>query len=135
MANGREGEGFFAIPHAAVYALIAANIIIFALVARQSGGEALSGELLFANGAMYAGALDRHEYWRLIAYGFLHANLLHLATNMLCLALWGAHLERRLDVPRAGCRVSRAIAAGSDVRRDVRRALQARVSSDGMRAV
>jgi membrane associated rhomboid family serine protease len=96
MSNGREGADFFAIPHAAVYVLIAANIIIFALSVRQSGGQAISGEVLFANGAMYAAALDRHEYWRLIAYGFLHANLLHLATNMLCLALWGAHLERRV---------------------------------------
>jgi rhomboid protease GluP len=96
MANGREGEPFFAIPHAAVYVLIAANIVIFALCVRQSGGEAIPGELLFANGAMYAAALDRQEYWRLVAYGFLHANLLHVATNMLCLALWGAHLERRV---------------------------------------
>src|ERR1041385_2472275 len=96
MANGGEGERFFAMPHAAVYVLIAVNIIIFALCVRQSGGAAISGEILFAHGAMYAGALDRHEYWRLLAYVFLHANLLHLATNMLCLALWGAHLERRV---------------------------------------
>lgn len=96
MANGRAGEGFFEIPHAAVYVLIAANIVVFALCARQSGGEAISGELLFRNGAMYSGALERREYWRLIAYGFLHANLLHLATNMLCLALWGGHLEKRV---------------------------------------
>jgi len=96
MASGHAGGRFFEIPHAAVYVLIAANIVIFALCVRQSGGDAISGELLFANGAMYAAALDRHEYWRLIAYGFLHANLLHLATNMLCLALWGAHLERRV---------------------------------------
>jgi rhomboid protease GluP len=96
MANGRAGGRFFEIPHAAVYVLIAANIVIFALIVRQSGGETISGEILFANGAMYAAALERGEYWRLIAYGFLHANLLHLATNMLCLALWGAHLERRV---------------------------------------
>src|SRR5262249_18841472 len=51
---------------------------------------------LFRNGAMYSLALQRHEYWRLVAYGFLHLNLFHLATNMLCLALWGAHLERRI---------------------------------------
>ena len=45
---------------------------------------------------MYSAAIERAEYWRLVAYGFLHANVLHLATNMLCLALWGAHLERRV---------------------------------------
>jgi len=95
MSNGREG-GFFASPHAAVYVLIAVNIVIFALCARESGGQALSGEILFRNGAMHTAAIERGEYWRLVTYGFLHANVLHLATNMLCLALWGAHLERRV---------------------------------------
>ncbi|MBV8697192.1 MAG: rhomboid family intramembrane serine protease, partial [Bradyrhizobium sp.] len=52
--------------------------------------------LLYRYGAMYAFALPRHEYWRLIAYGFLHSNLVHLLTNMLCLVLWGGQLERRL---------------------------------------
>jgi rhomboid protease GluP len=95
MANERDG-GFFAVPHAAVYVLIAANIVIFALCVRQSGGLAIPGELFFRNGAMYSAAIERGEYWRLVAYGFLHANVLHLATNMFCLALWGAHLERRV---------------------------------------
>jgi membrane associated rhomboid family serine protease len=95
MSNGREG-GFFAVPHAAVYVLIAANILVFALCVRQSGGQTIPGELFFRNGAMYSAAIERGEYWRLVAYGFLHANVLHLATNMLCLALWGGHLERRV---------------------------------------
>jgi rhomboid protease GluP len=95
MSNGREG-GFFAVPHAAVYGLIAANIVIFALCVRQSGGQTIPGEVFFRNGAMYSAAIERGEYWRLVAYGFLHANVLHLATNMFCLALWGAHLERRV---------------------------------------
>jgi membrane associated rhomboid family serine protease len=95
MSNGREG-GFFAVPHAAVYVLIAANIVIFALCVLQSGGQTIPGELFFRNGAMYSAAIERGEYWRLVAYGFLHANVLHLATNMLCLALWGPHLEQRV---------------------------------------
>jgi rhomboid protease GluP len=95
MSNGREG-GFFAVPHAAVYVLIAANIVVFALCVRLSGGQTIPGELFFRNGAMYSAAIERGEYWRLVAYGFLHANVLHLATNMLCLALWGAHLEQRV---------------------------------------
>ena len=96
MLSPREGQGFFENPHAAVYLLIAVNIAVFVLCARQSGGDAIPAELLFRNGAMYSAALERKEYWRLVAYGFLHANLLHLATNMLCLALWGGHLERRV---------------------------------------
>jgi rhomboid protease GluP len=45
---------------------------------------------------MYSLALQRHQYWRLLAYGFLHFNLVHLLSNMLCLVLWGGHLEKRL---------------------------------------
>ena len=52
--------------------------------------------MLLRNGAMYSFAIKRHEYWRLLAYGFLHANLLHIATNMLCLLFWGGHLEKRI---------------------------------------
>ncbi len=96
MANGREGGGLFESPHAAVYVLIAANAVIFALCALQAGGQAIPGELFFRNGAMYPAAIERGEYWRLVAYGFLHANVLHLATNMLCLVLWGGYLERRV---------------------------------------
>jgi len=95
MTNAQEG-GFFASPHAAVYLLIGANVVVFALCAWQSGGDAIPGELLFRYGAMYSAAIERQEYWRLVAYGFLHANVIHIATNMLCLGLWGGHLERRV---------------------------------------
>jgi rhomboid protease GluP len=96
MLSPREGEGFFENPHAVVYLLIAANVAMFVLCAYKSHGDVIPAELLFRNGAMYAAALERQEYWRLVAYGFLHANLLHLATNMLCLALWGGHLEKHV---------------------------------------
>jgi len=61
MANGRAGGHFFEIPHAAVYLLIAANILVYALCVRQSGAQTTPGELLFANGAMYTDALARQE--------------------------------------------------------------------------
>src|SRR5215831_6517456 len=93
---GIDSRRFIEVPHAAVYLLIAANIVVFALCLRQAGSEAIPGEILFRSGAMYTAAMERGEYWRLVAYGFLHANILHLATNMICLALWGGHLERRI---------------------------------------
>jgi len=96
MTSYRDGRGFFEIPHAAIYLLLTANIVVFGLCLAGSGTGAISGELLFRNGAMYSLAMARHEYWRLLAYGFLHANIIHLATNMLCLVLWGGHLEKRV---------------------------------------
>ena len=96
MASHRTGRGFFEIPHAAVYVLLTANIAIFGLCLKQSAGPAIPAEILYRDGAMYTLALQRHEYWRLVAYGFLHLNLVHLGSNMLCLALWGGHLEKRV---------------------------------------
>jgi membrane associated rhomboid family serine protease len=96
MSVYRSGRGFFEIPHTATFVLLTANVIIFGLCARYSDASAISGELLLRNGAMYSSALHRGEYWRLVTYGFLHANIVHLATNMLCLVLWGGHLEKRI---------------------------------------
>src|SRR5258708_5696054 len=96
MSSLRSGGSFFEIPHAMVFLLMTLNIGAYALCLNQSGTVAISPEVLFRNGAMYSSAIERREYWRLITYGFLHADLLHLATNMLCLVLWGGHLEKRI---------------------------------------
>jgi membrane associated rhomboid family serine protease len=96
MIGSRNRWRFFDIPNAAVYLLLIGNVVSFGLCLSRSGTAVISADVLFRAGAMYALAIDRHEYWRLLAYGFLHANPFHLATNMFCLVLWGAHLERRV---------------------------------------
>jgi membrane associated rhomboid family serine protease len=92
----RTNRSFFASPHAVVYQLITVNIFVYGLCLYQTGMAAIPPDVLLRGGAMYSFAIGRHEYWRLVAYGFLHANLFHLAANMFCLALWGGHLERRV---------------------------------------
>lgn len=94
--SGFQRRGFFESPHPATYFLLTANIVIFGLCVSQSGGMDISPALLFRNGAMYTQAIERHEYWRLVAAGFLHSGLLHLASNMFCLALWGGLVEKRV---------------------------------------
>ncbi len=96
MSGSRINRGFFESPHPATYFFLAANMVIFGLCANQAGTQQIPGALLFRNGAMYAQAIERQEYWRLVASGFLHANLVHVASNMLCLGLWGGHLEKRI---------------------------------------
>lgn len=87
----------FVTPHTAVTLLLAVDILIYGLTLQRSGGGSTpSGAVLFNMGAMYAGALGRHEYWRFLAYGFLHGGMLHIVTNMACLALWGGPLEQRV---------------------------------------
>ena len=83
-------------PHTAVTLLLAVNILVYAITLQRSGAGVPSGEVLFRSGAMYGGALQRHEYWRLVAYAFMHGNMLHLVTNMFCLVLWGGPLEKRV---------------------------------------
>jgi membrane associated rhomboid family serine protease len=92
----RTGRQLCAIPLAATYVLIAANIAVYALCTAWSGTAAIPGEVMFRAGAMDDQAIARHDYWRLLTSGFLHFNLVHLATNMLCLALWGGPLEKRV---------------------------------------
>jgi rhomboid protease GluP len=87
---------FFEVPHAAVYALMTVTVLASGFCFIQAAGPAAPAELLYRYGGMYSGAIARHEYWRLLAYGFLHVNFVHLTMNMLCLVLWGGHLERRV---------------------------------------
>lgn len=96
MPASRTSPGFFEIPHAAVYALMTVTVLASGFCFIEAGGASASAELLYHSGGMYATAIARHEYWRLLAYGFLHVNFVHLTMNMLCLVLWGGHLERRV---------------------------------------
>jgi len=96
MAIYQDRRWLFERPQAATFLLITANIFVFGLCLRHSNATAIWPDVLFLNGAMYSHAIERHEYWRLIAHAFLHANLIHLATNMFCLALWGGLLEKRV---------------------------------------
>ena len=80
--------GAFEFPHTATALLLAVNILVYALTLQRSGMPAPTSDVLFRSGAIYSGALARHEYWRLVAYAFLHSSMLHLLTNMACLVWW-----------------------------------------------
>jgi membrane associated rhomboid family serine protease len=96
MSRHRGVPQFFEIPHAMVFVLLTLNVLAYGLCLAQSGSVRAPAEILFRYGAMYSLAVERHEYWRLVGYGFLHADILHLTMNMACLVLWGAHLEKRV---------------------------------------
>ncbi|MFG1370562.1 rhomboid family intramembrane serine protease [Xanthobacter oligotrophicus] len=96
MKRSWQGQGFFEQPHAFTYLLIAANILVFALVLSLNGGIVPSPLGFWKAGGLDPEATARGEYWRLVTYAFLHGGVLHLAANMLCLALWGGHLEKRM---------------------------------------
>jgi rhomboid protease GluP len=87
---------FFTAPSGVVFLLLAANIAIYVWLIHGTGTLTASPENLVRHGAMGSFPLPLREYWRLVAYGFLHADLLHLASNMACLLLWGPYLEKRV---------------------------------------
>lgn len=89
-------QSVFDAPGLIGWLIILANTAVFAFCANAAGTTTIPADMLLRIGAMYAGAIERHEYWRLVAYGFLHADLLHLTSNMICLVLWGGLLEKRI---------------------------------------
>ncbi len=88
--------GAFELPHTATALLLAVNLLVYALTLQGSGLSSPSPNMLLRSGAIYSGALARHEYWRFVAYAFLHASPLHILTNMACLVWWGGPLEKRI---------------------------------------
>ncbi len=58
------------------------------------GNGTAAGAALAESGARYTPAIfERNELWRLLTYGFLHADLNHVAMNLLFLAYIGLALE------------------------------------------
>jgi membrane associated rhomboid family serine protease len=94
---GQRGkQTFFASPHAVTYILILLNSAVFGVCLLGNSLARIDSGTLFHYGALYHGALSRQEYWRLVAYAFLHANVLHFGLNMLCIGAWCGLLEHRL---------------------------------------
>ena len=69
--------------------LIAANFVIYLITASQGGGINSPGGSLFAKWALYGPLVGNGDWWRLITAAFLHANILHIATNMYVLWIIG----------------------------------------------
>jgi rhomboid protease GluP len=78
----------------ATYALIAANLAMFALTLRLGGSDDL--ETLYHLGALVPEVVLAGEWWRLLAAMFLHAGWLHLIANMMGLFLFGSLVEGSL---------------------------------------
>ncbi|MFC7342522.1 rhomboid family intramembrane serine protease [Saccharopolyspora griseoalba] len=76
-----------------VPALIAVNVVIFAITALQAGSMRNYGSALFADFAMLPITVAAGQWWRLLSSGFLHIGLVHLAMNMIALWVIGRDLE------------------------------------------
>ena len=81
-------------------ALIAINVAIYLVTAVQGNGINSPGGSLFGKMFLFGPYVDRGDWWRLITAAFLHANLIHIAFNMLALWWIGAPVEQYLGRAR-----------------------------------
>lgn len=79
-----------------VYALIAANVLIFLLQLPYMGSDrALAG--FWADRALYPVLVTQHgDYTGIVTSMFLHAGWMHIAGNMLFLWIFGDNLEEQM---------------------------------------
>ncbi|NJN90143.1 MAG: rhomboid family intramembrane serine protease [Leptolyngbyaceae cyanobacterium SL_5_14] len=78
----------------ATYALIAANVAVFAVEIWQGGSEDL--ETLYQLGALVPAVVFAGEWWRLLSATFLHYGVAHLLMNMVGLYFLGTIAEASL---------------------------------------
>lgn len=96
--------------------LIAINVLAFVaeLASGSSGALGRGGGSVVVRGDLYAAAIDvKHEYWRLITSGFLHAGFFHILLNMWALWWLGSMLEPALGRVRFAVIYGVALLAGS----------------------
>ncbi|WP_439644589.1 rhomboid family intramembrane serine protease [Gordonia soli] len=84
----------------ATYALIAINVVVFAICIAEAGGLQVLNSPLFLDWSLYKPAIADGQYWRLFTSGFLHLSVIHIAGNMLALYILGRDLELALGIPR-----------------------------------
>src|SRR5581483_9484546 len=82
----------------ATYALIGANVLLFALEMLWGGAGMVRDGVTLALSARMGANLGRSalwsEPWRVLSSAFLHANGLHISMNMWALFVFGVSLER-----------------------------------------
>lgn len=74
------------------YALLAINVVVFALATLAGGTD--DQEVLLDFGAMFGPLISDGEYWRLFTAMFLHSGPMHLGVNGLVLFIFGGMMER-----------------------------------------
>jgi membrane associated rhomboid family serine protease len=125
ISAGRRGRGSSEFLRSAplTAALIAANVLMYILQMRDtasvvvrsgtSGGALLADGPVEAHLILWGPMVATGEWWRLIGGGFLHANILHIATNMLSLFFIGRIVEPAIGSLRTGLIYGVSLAAGS----------------------
>ncbi|MBF6296010.1 rhomboid family intramembrane serine protease [Nocardia amamiensis] len=80
---------------AVTYALIAINVVIYAITAAQAESlmDNQRGSALFLDWVLFAPAVADGQWWRVLGSGFLHYGPIHLLLNMFALYVVGRDAE------------------------------------------
>ena len=81
------------------YALVAANVAMFAAEGVVGHGDTMDDVTLVRLGALLPDVYQTHEYQRLCLANFLHAGSAHIVMNMFALLVLGPFVERSLGRP------------------------------------
>lgn len=78
-----------------IFALLIANGLVFAL-------QQFNLEFMYLNFALWPAGVPGSPFapWQLLTYGFLHADVMHIAFNMFALWMFGRDLERLMGPQR-----------------------------------
>lgn len=85
----------------ATYVLIALNVVAFLIeIAGGGGGLSPGNSSIVFDFGLFGPLVAEGEWYRLLTYGFLHAELLHIGFNMFALYFLGRILEPGIGTPR-----------------------------------
>ena len=80
------------------YALIAANIAVYAFTAVLSGNAVTTNQDVLYSFGQVNGYVWNGEVWRLFTAMFVHADIVHIFGNMLFLFIFGLRAEEMFDL-------------------------------------
>lgn len=86
-------------PQASI-AIIGITVAVFAAQVLFAGGARAQSGWVYENGALFGPLVDNGEVWRLLTYGLLHADPIHLLLNMVGVFFLGQFLEPTLGPAR-----------------------------------
>lgn len=93
------------------WALIAVNVTVYATMLGED--EDPTASTLFREMVLYLPWVAHGELWRTVTAGFLHLSLVHIAANMISLAMIGPGLERAFGPGRYSAVYGTALLGGS----------------------
>jgi rhomboid protease GluP len=81
------------------YILIAANVAVYIVTSYYGGSAIQTNDSAFSEATvLYAPFVFHGEWWRMITSMFVHADIAHIAGNMLFLFIYGLRAEKMFDL-------------------------------------